>query len=283
MVSVHEGPWSKSSLKSLLEGCAWQWALQKVGGLESPPSPQSAAGTGAHAALEAHEVARLGGDEPPGLPEMLGMAERHALADAGSISPEAWGDFVPSDIGDMARRAVAAWWEADACGGRTLREVALARTPVAVEPYFRTAVDGGEVHGYMDWLGLDEEGRWVVVDYKTASSMRRWPRTMPGPSIEAAVYLVGAARSDILPADESIRMEWHVMSTKGHEARLVTGPTLTPDLVAFLRERVETAEMMVANRAFPTKPTWNLCSEKWCDFYHGCQVSGTLSPDSLVL
>lgn len=57
--------WSKSSLKQLLEGCSWQWALQKLGGLDGPPTPHSAAGTGMHAGIEEHERCRILGVEPP--------------------------------------------------------------------------------------------------------------------------------------------------------------------------------------------------------------------------
>lgn len=277
-------PWSKSSLKSLLEGCAWQWALNKLGNLPSPATPQTAAGTGVHAAIEQYVRARLDGTDVPDRDTVLAVARAAAGAEADTIDDHGWAvsDVDRDGMLGLVDSAVGNWWDVDAGDGLTLRETLDLWTPVAVEPYFSCETEAGSIHGYIDWIGQDDNG-WVVVDYKTASSLRRWPAVQDGIGIEAAVYLTAAVASDVLPADENVRMEWHVAVTKGRGARRVMGPTFSPELVEFLRDRIGAAEQMVAERRLPTKPTWNLCSERWCPFYHGCQVTGSLGPDAVVL
>jgi len=34
---------------------------------------------------------------------------------------------------------------------------------------------------------------------------------------------------------------------------------------------------MVEAEAYSTKTDWPLCSQKWCPFFNGCQVTGELS------
>lgn len=270
--------WSKSSLKAILEGCAWQWALQKLGGLETKPSPQSAAGSGFHAAIEWHEQCRIGGREVPSAKEMLAKGLSEATKIAQDIQD--WERYGLNDLNmfSMVTNALDGWH-------KDIRPVLETYDPIMVEPYFKTDVGAGsEIHGYIDWFGKDNEGRFTVVDYKTSSSFSRWSGDMTGLGIEAAVYLAGAVHADVLPSDENVRMEWHVAKTKGSsEGRVVAGPEFTPDLLFFLAEKMDQANAMVSERKLDKNTNWNLCSERWCDFYHGCEVSGVLAPENVVL
>jgi hypothetical protein len=269
--------WSKSSLKSLLEGCAWQWALQKVGGLKTAPSPQSLAGTAFHAAVEAHEISRIAGDEPVTHERMLAIAQAQLNEGHPYIDWDRYG-ISDTEMTGLAVNALEGW-------RNDILPTLEVYTPMMTEPYFRTDVGASaEVHGYIDWLGLDAEGRFTVVDYKTASSFSRWSGDLTGAGIEAAVYLAGAIHAETLPVDETVRMEWHVVKTKGKpEGRIIPGPEFTPDLLFFLADKLAHAEQLVAERIFPKNTGWNLCSERWCDFYHGCEVTGMLAPENLTL
>lgn len=265
--------WSKSSLKSMLEGCSWQWALQKLGGLDSPSGPHACAGTGLHAALEAHEQARIDGRELS-FDEGLAIAVTVAHAE-GRMVPLEWqrihGDaqVAATWAGDMW----CTWWESEA------RQQLLSYMPLAVEWAFRVPVQGSPLplRGFIDWVGRDDEGVLTVIDWKSASNLKRWGNG-DGQPIEAASYLLGAAEWE---PDGARRIEWHVVSRKG-EAKILRGPMVFEDEVDDrLVGAVVIAQEMLDNRTFEPNPRWNLCSDRWCPFYHGCQVSGSLSPDSI--
>lgn len=265
--------WSKSSLKSLLDGCSWQWALQKLGGLDSPSGPHASAGTGLHAALEAHEQARIDG-QPFTFEQGLQLAVTVGHQEGLQV-PAQWqrmhGDAQTAATwaGDMW----CTWWESD------VRQQLLTYTPLAVEWHFRIPVEGSDLpmRGFIDWVGRDADGVLTVIDWKSASNLRRW-KNGDGQPLEAAAYLLGAAEWE---PEGRRRIEWHVVSRKG-EATVLVGPQVEGDTVdpRFVGA-VIVAQEMLDSRSFETNPSWNLCSDRWCPFYHGCQVSGVLSPENI--
>jgi hypothetical protein len=268
--------WSKSSLKSLLEGCSWQWALQRLGGLQGPPTPHSAAGTGMHAAIEWHEQCRIEGKNVPEWWELLSEAKREANADGVNI-PADW-QRIHGDV------TVAEQWAADLTDvwyGSDVRQTMLRYTPIAVEPHLETENVPGphNLRGYVDWIGRDDNGVATIIDYKSASTLKRWSKP-DSHLVEATSYLWLAATWGELVPGEPIRMEWHVISRKG-DSKILEGPYLDSSMSEFLFARVEDANRMWDGNLFTPNTSWNLCQPAWCNFYHGCQVTGTLSPDML--
>ncbi len=266
--------WSKSSLKSLLEGCSWQWALQKIGGLQGPATPHSAAGTGLHAAIEEHELRRINGTEPLELVALTEIAAREAVKDAATI-PSDW-QAIHGDADQAAAWAVdltATWYESDT------RQRLLSYTPIAVEPHLETVhvPVKNSLRGYLDWVGRDDSGTLTVIDYKSASNLNRW-KDASSHQLEAAVYLFLVSASTLWSGEEPIRMEWHVVSRKG-DTKILEGPEYSVDIVHFVHDRLKESEAIVDNKLWRQNTAWNLCSDRWCAFYHGCQVSGTLTPE----
>ena len=275
--------WSKSSLKSVLEGCSWQWALSHIYGMDDYGSPATVMGTAFHSAVEEHERERK---------DDLSFFQNQAISvvakEAQSIPESSWlkHNTSPEEIAAMAAEAVRIWWE-EPCRtktgeGKPLREICLEREVIAVEPYFKVPVKGSDssLHGYIDIVHRFD-GDIIVSDYKTASSFRRWTFDQ-GESIEASVYLHGAKLSQFLP-DGNIRFEWQVVSPKEGKARLIQGPTYQPKHSRHVAEVVKKADVLYELDAYRPKPDWNLCQPKWCPFYHGCQVEGTLSPTYLTV
>jgi hypothetical protein len=267
--------WSKSSLKSLLEGCSWQWALQRIGGLEGGSSPHSAAGTGLHAAIEWHELSRIDGANIPDKSSLIYEAYQNGYDD---------GQNIPTNLeayhggADLAARWAAeltdTWYESD------VRETLLTYTPIAVEPHVETnnVPVASSLRGYLDWFGRDGDGVATVVDYKSASDLKRW-NNPDHHLIESSVYLYLAMAGGLVE-DEPVRMEWHIVSRKG-QTGILAGPTFTPDVMEFVFARVSEAQAIMDSAGYKPNPSWSLCSERWCNFYHGCQTSGILGPDHI--
>jgi len=267
--------WSKSSLKSLLEGCSWQWALQRLGGLEGGSSPHSAAGTGLHAAIEWHEQCRIDGKDTPDKASLIWAAHEEGLADGANIPPNLEAFHGGADLaGQWAAELADTWWESD------IRQTLLEYTPLAVEPHYEVSVfrDRPNLRGYLDWVGRDADGVATVVDYKSASNVKRWSDANYH-LVEAAVYLY-LVSTDEQFEDEPVRMEWHVIARDG-ETTILRGPTMNPDLSYFLFQRLDEAQAIMDAGSYTQNTSWGLCSPRWCNFYHGCQTSGILGPDHI--
>lgn len=269
--------WSKSTLKSLLDGCSWQWALQRIGGLPGGSTPHSAAGTGMHAAIEEHERNRIVDGSVTGLGTLLEMAAREAWADGQNI-PADWHGIHggPGQAADWALDLTGKWYASE------VRDTLLGYTPHAVEPHIETAEVPGphNLRGYLDWFGHDPAtGEWVVVDYKSAGDTRKWNNPALH-AIESAVYLYLTVAGGMVPEGDTVRMEWHVIPRKGDPTILV-GPSFDWDTVGFVHARVSEAQAIMDDAGYLPNPSWGLCSDRWCAFYHGCQVTGTLSPDNI--
>jgi hypothetical protein len=270
--------WSKSSLKSLLEGCSWQWALSKLGGLRGPNTPHSAAGTGMHSAIEYHENARIEGRPIPDLAELLEISARSSWAEGQGI-PEDWRRIHggPDQALEWSLQLTEGWFSSG------IRNNLLAYEPVAVEPHLETFEGPSQysVRGYLDWVGHDPvTNETVVVDFKSASNLSRW-KNADHHKLESTIYLylMAMAGHELQrEGSEGIRMEWHVVSRKG-DATILEGPRLDNDLIRFAWDLLRQSDELVQNRQWKPNPSWGLCSDRWCAFYHGCQVTGVLTPE----
>lgn len=289
--------WSKSSLSTLLDGCSWQWALQKVHGLPSPDTPANAIGTAYHSVLEEHERARLDwhrtggavGDRDGLTRELAEQRLAHHVAEGCRQVPDGSWELhgtSPEAALEAALQALGYWWAYEVDERGSLRDVLLTYRPVAVEPYFNVAHPSGErIHGYIDWLGYDPaSSSWVVIDHKTAGSFGRWPEGGGGHEREAAVYLVGSEVAAALPVGKgAVRMEWHIARKgKGKTDRWEAARLVSRALADYDRKvlglQLQSAADVVAREGYEPNPSWNLCSQKWCAFYTGCQVTGELTP-----
>lgn len=289
--------WSKSSLSTLLEGCSWSWALEKLYGLESSGSPATAMGTAYHYALEQHERRRIlhvrDGVGPGGmsLDEMAALAHPILHKEAAELPAEQWAvhDTSPHQLAAQLEDALANWWSAQLPEGQlgaggSLRDRLLSMRPVAVEPYFNVPAFSSRMHGFIDWLGYDHETKtWVVADHKTANGLSRWPVGGAGHEIEASVYVVGSQLAKHLPTSGAVRMEWHIARKEiGTTARFQpvrnVSMRVEPIHEDHLGRQLAIADEIVSEEAFTPNPAWNLCSAKWCAFYEGCQVTGELAP-----
>jgi hypothetical protein len=227
-----------------------------------------------HSAIEWHEQRRIDGESTPELWELLWESARSAYEDGANIPP----DFaaIHGDAGIAAQWAcnlTTTWHDSD------IRETLLTYTPLAVEPHIETENVPGPstLRGYLDWVGRDADGVLTVVDYKSASGLARW-KNADHNLLEAAVYLYLVSTSEYWSGDEPIRMEWHVVSRKD-DATILRGPTFGPDIIEFVRARVNESQAIVDGNKFTPNPSWGLCSQRWCAFYHGCQVTGILGPE----
>jgi len=272
--------WRKSTLKTLLEGCSWQWALENVYNLKGHGSPQTALGTGFHSALEAYEL----GERRDSLENLQAAAAESAFEQCQMIPMGAWfeHELDPQWVVDNAKEAVRLWWEQPSTKeGVTLKSISDGRKFLEAEKHFQTEYDsktGRGLSGTIDAI-FEEEDCYVLVDYKTASSFRKWTYEQ-GHTIEAAVYLTMASK---YYDDKPIKFEWHVVSPKEQKVRLIEGGILDEPASDLLASSVQTANILYDNDAYRPRPDWNLCSPKWCAFYEGCRINGTLSPYALTV
>ena len=272
--------WRKSTLKTLLDGCSWQWALENVYKMEGHGSPQTALGTGFHKAMENYEL----GERRDSLENLQASAAECAFDECKLLPMDTWfeHELDPQWVVDNAMEAVRLWWEQPMTKTDvTLKDVADNRRFIEAEKHFRVDYDeatGRGLSGTIDAI-YEEDDCYVLVDYKTASSFRKWTYEQ-GSTIEAAVYLYMASK---YYDDKPIKFEWHVVSPKEQKVRLVEGGILDEPATELLASSVRTANTLYDRDAFRPRPDWNLCSPKWCAFYQGCRVDGTLSPYALTI
>jgi hypothetical protein len=271
--------WRKSTLKSLLEGCSWQYALENIYGQPSHGSPHTALGTGFHAAVELWENS----DRQATMAEMQLRAEEAAFAQAKDLPMELWFEhgLDPQWVVDGAREAVRLWVEQPFVkGGLPLQAISEGRRCLGTEIRLEAEhpdTDAG-ITGTLDAL-YEEENGLVVVDYKTAGSFRKWTYDQPA-SIEASTYMWLVSQNYDAP---QYSFEWHIVSPKQGKTRLVSAGNMTLEQLKKLSLSVKEADILTKHGAYRPNVTWNLCSSKWCPFYQGCIVTGELSPTRLPI
>ena len=269
--------WRKSTLKSLLEGCSWQWALENIYKQESYGSPQTALGTGYYKAMEMYET----GLRTNSLEELQDIAADAAMDECRKLPMNVWfeHELDPQWVVDNVREAVRLWWEKPTHReGLTLKQIGDSRKFIAAEKHIVFEDETNNFSGTLDAI-YEDDTHYVLVDHKTASSFRKWTYEQ-GSTIEASVYMILASN---IYTDKPCRFEWHVVSPKEQGTRRIDGGELDLDSVLELAKAVTHANMLVEHDAYRPRPDWNLCSPKWCAFFQGCRVDGTLSPYALTI
>jgi len=272
--------WSKSSLKSLLDGCSWQWALRKIYELEDYGSPQTAMGTGAHKALEEWEKS----GRSLSLKELQTVAAEAAFEECKKLPVEQWFEHAmdPELTIDLAKESIRVWWEIPINKGMPIREVVTDYTWIGSELYWNQPFGDHIIHGFIDSVYEDDENI-IIVDNKTASSMRRW-KYEQDMNVEAALYMAlgHKAQNEGLLPDKRITFEYHVMSAKEGKARIINMGYMGDDAYKILHEAITEATAIKKHDAYRPRPDWNLCSKKYCAYFEGCRITGTLSPYHLT-
>lgn len=268
--------WRKSSLKSMLEGCSWQWMLEQSVE-ERSSSPHAAAGTGFHKAMEDWELS----GRTLELGQLKDIAAKAAFEECKGVPMAQWfeHEMDPELVMELAAESARVWWQEPARSNDgeigTLREVQLEREHVASECHITAEYAGSDIplSGTIDWVGK-QGSKHYIVDFKTASSFRKWTYDQ-APGIEEAMYrYLAYSKFDI----SSVAFEWHVVSAKEGKARLISGSNNGKKLLEVLDTAILDANVLHKYNAYRPRPDWNLCQRKWCAFYEGCQVDGTLSP-----
>lgn len=285
--------WSKSSLSTVLDGCSWQWYLSKVEGLPDPGGPDTWRGTAVHAGIEAAERYRLvyGGHPDIDLAWRIADVALNTEVERGKPTDEVWArnrtnlNVLKLQVQD----AIANWWDSELKDdGRPFRELVADWQPIAFEAPFDVFLPGSprRLRGFIDAIYWDPEAHeYVVVDLKTANRLDRW-KSAEGHEREGALYIWGAQQSEALPTHGRVRMEWHVMrNERGKTKRFEGARRVVLELedyhTAWAWDDVTRADRILAEGLFAPNPHWNLCAERWCPFFHGCQVTGELQPDRL--
>ena len=297
--------WSKSSLGTLLEGCSWQWALEKVYGQEGGGTPATVLGTAYHAGVEwwcrsrlieqRDRVAMFADDG--GKAAMFAVAMEALDREVEQLDDEQWA-LHGTDYATLVEELAAAlehWWstpirDGQPGAGMSIRERIMRWRIIAVEPAFNEQPTEGltGVRGFIDLLVWDpDDAVYRVVDHKSAGSFGRWAHDGAGHEIEAGVYVVGAEIASHLPAHGPVVMEWQITRKKLSAHARFEGVRVIEFEVQdvhrlWLEDRIKLANRIVADDLFETNPGWNLCSAKWCPHFRGCQVDGDLHPRQLM-
>ena len=272
--------WSKSSLKSLLEGCSWQWALRKIYDIQDHGSPQTAMGTGVHKAIEEWEKS----GRSLSMEEMQSIAAESAFAECKLLPMEQWFEHStdPEQVIEYAKESVNLWWNYQPNKGTSLRRMVEGWKWLGSEVYWNQPVGDFQIHGYIDSV-YEDDRHIIVVDNKTASSMRRWKYDQEM-NLEVALYITLAEKAQnagLLP-DKPIAFQYHVMSAKEGKSRLIEMPYLNEDGYKILHDALTEATAIKKHNAYRPKPDWNLCSRKFCAYFDGCRIGGTLTPYNLT-
>ena len=272
--------WSKSSLKSLLDGCSWQWALRKIYELEDHGSPATAMGTGFHKAIEEWENSK----RTLSLEQMQSVAAESAFEECKLLPMEQWFEHGtdPEQTLEFAKESVRIWWDTPINKGATIREIVSEWDCIGTETYWKNSFADHILHGYVDSV-YESDREIIVVDNKTASSMRRWKYDQDM-NLEASVYLALAhkAQNEGLLPDKPITFQYHVVSAKEGKARIIDMGYMGQESFDILVEALREAEAIKKHHAYRPNPDWNLCSKKYCAYFEGCRIDGTLTPYTLT-
>jgi len=276
-VSSRSKRWHQSTLSTLLDGCSWQYFLTYVLGLDQGVKPYAVVGTAFHTAVELHEINRMENKETS-LEEMENVAKEY-------IKEQIKDEALHEELFERVLDALSNWYN------KGQREWVLNYTPVAIEPEFTIPlVDNARpVGGYIDAIYLDPiTNIHFIVDHKTAKDFSRW-RDGEGHRYQAAMYSAALVLSDDFPdITELPEMVYMVTRTststrKDFEPIRIIRVQPTLDDIKLLGDRVRKAEQIVADETYTTKTDWPLCSPKWCPFFQGCQVDGTLLKEPSLL
>ena len=279
-VLARKNRWHQSTLSSLLDGCSWQYFLTYVLELPQGFKPFALVGSAFHSAVEFHEKRRM---EDPSINTTLKEMEQTAEEFFNNNLTEEIDETTLKELSLNLYAAIYNWYN-------NIRPTILEYKPVAIEPEFTIPlVDNAKpIGGYIDAIYQDDNGKYFIVDWKTAKNFDRW-RDGNGHRHQAAMYSVALDLSEDFPEiAEMPEMVYMVVRTQkslrtNFEASRIIRVQPTIEDVKLLGDRIRLAEYTVANDHYKQKTDWHLCSPKWCPFYEGCQVTKTLSGDPHLL
>jgi hypothetical protein len=289
-VTSREGAHHQSSIETILDGCSWQYYLNNIKKIPTPPKPHSLMGTAYHSAIEAHELSRMYGNPTLSLSDMISIADQEILKQSEALTDEMMVDkdgniLTVDNLLDMCRFALNNWYNEKTKDGISHRDWLLRLTPVAIEPYFKLQLvdDALPIGGWIDGVYKDEEGNYLLVDQKTAGDFTRWSYDGNGHRYQATMYGVALVLSEDFPEItelDKINMHYLVSRTRTGNKNLekarhvIVKPEL--DDVALLGERIRQVEFIIKNNLYAPNPSWFLCKPRFCSFYNECQVTGNL-------
>ena len=277
-VNSRKTRWHQSTLSNLIDGCSWQYFLTYVLELDQGDKPYATVGTAYHSAVELHERNRMINVETSEQ-EMIDVATKY-------ITETIKDEEVQEELFTNVKAAINNWYLLH-------RGWLLEYTPIAIEPEFTLPlVDNARpIGGYIDAVYRDNNTNVIfVVDHKTAKNFDRW-RDGEGHRTQAAMYATALVLSPDFPEiTELPEMVYMVSRTskstrKNFEGSRIVRVQPTIEDVKLLGDRIRIAEDIVKNETYKIKTDWPLCSAKWCPFFQGCQVDGTLlgTPDVVRL
>ena len=279
-VSARKNRWHQSTLSSLLDGCSWQYFLTYVLDLPQGFKPFALVGSSFHNAVEFHEKRRM---EDPSINTTIKEMEDEAELFFNNNLTEEVAEETIKELMTNLKSAIYNWYN-------FIRPTILEYKPIAIEPEFTIPLvqDAKPIGGYIDAIYQDDNGRYFIVDWKTAKNFDRW-RDGNGHRHQAAMYSVALVLSEDFPEiTEMPEMVYMVVRTQrslrtNFESSRIVRVQPTIEDVKLLGDRIRLAEYTVANDHYTQKTEWPLCSAKWCPFYEGCQVTKTLSGEPHLL
>lgn len=283
--------WSASALNDY-GLCPFRYFAHRLLGIEPGRDPEEGIdvrqrGTLMHAILErTYKAVQASGDtigqgDPAALARALAELDS-ACADLLASAPQALSFRVtPAWAGEQTaiRRRLRALVEADFHGGGPASKlVSGPRRPFGLEvtfggPEASLRLPGGRalrVRGTIDRLDEDENGRLVVIDYKSGSTAIDTREITSGRNVQMLLYLEVA--SHLYPERLAGGVFWHIPGNKASGALDVQGET-----EALAQGRVRVAEHLkrMAQGDFRSRPMRledKRCSHH-CDFYQLCRPS----------
>lgn len=275
---------SYSTVKDLLENCAFKVFLEKIVGLQRDwENPRSTSGTAYHAGIELHERARMAGETLPTAEDMLEAAWKVVRdTDPGWLNARLEGAL------DEVTVATAGWWSApirkgQPGAGMSMRDRVMQWTPLYIEQNLLIELPSGfEWKAIMDAVYADAEGSIVGVDQKSAKHFRRYPHSGKGLGQQGMTY------SELLSLALQLRMnyfEYHIArvveseKANGNWERVrVVSVDPQDDLArAELHENLARAQNVIQLGVFPKAPSIFLCSPEWCAMHK--DGGGPCNPD----
>lgn len=291
-VTSRQGAHHQSAIETILDGCSWSYYLNNILQIETSPKPYSLVGTNFHSAIELHELARIAELTPMSLEDMIDYAITNIKKDIDKIPQQFMVDKKGDqlDLYSMVSSALTNWYSAPLKDGApSHREWLLQFKPVAIEPYFKVSLVTGAdpIAGWIDGVYQKEDGTYFIVDQKTAGDFSRWNHSGDGHRYQATMYAVALILSEDFPEIKDLSgLEMHYLVSRTRVGnvekarRIIVKPEL--DDVSLLGSRIREVETIVANNLYKTKTDSPLCSPRFCSFYEGCQVTGTLAPKEKV-
>ena len=273
----------QSGVDSLLAGCARQWALQEATG-DRTHTPPTLVGTAYHAAVETTELLRADGKTPLSESQFGEVAQQTFSDELPAVFTKSWQGRSEQHHRDELDAACHHFFHtADETTGLTPRETLEDLQPVALERHVHAVYidDAAPMSGTIDALYEDADGRYILVDHKTAGSFsgykpeHKWP--------QAVHYAVLAVLDETLPPTDLADVAFRYLAVRKRlgKSKQFKGfkdieIPLDLDAARRLADRLRAAQHVIDDGRFLPDPSWRLCAPEWCPYFTGCRITGEL-------